>query len=88
MLPEKKHASTFGVNRATGNRIYCIIPMYIEADFIRILNPGFYTFGIIFDVETNITIQIFVKSFKVNNDLIELHDYQKRDPYFQFIQAH
>jgi hypothetical protein len=82
---KKSLANVYGGNRATENAIDSIIPMFIEAGFIKRPKIGVYERNTAFLVTSTVCKQIFIESFKANNTLDGIQEYQLRDPYFLFI---
>jgi len=75
----------YGSNRALPNAIDSVVPMYLEADFFKRPKPGLYEFGDKLNVANEISRKIYIESYKINNTLSEIRDYQLMDPYFEFI---
>lgn len=82
---KKSLSNIYGGNRATDNAIDSVVPMYIEAGLITRPKPGIYLRNNGLKITTQISRQIYIESFKSNNSLDGLQDYQLRDPYFLFI---
>ncbi|HPH46738.1 MAG: hypothetical protein M0Q12_05005 [Synergistaceae bacterium] len=82
---KKSLASVYGGNRATDNAIDSVIPMFIEASLIKKPTKGVYQRNSDFQISFTICKQIFIESFKTNNTLDNIQEYQLRDPYFQFL---
>lgn len=82
---KKALASVYGGNRATENAIDSVIPMFIEAGFLKRPTLGVYQHNADFQISTAISKQIFIESFKTNNSLDGIQEYQLRDPYFMFL---
>ena len=82
---KKSLASVYGGNRATENAIDSVIPMFIEAGLIKRPTKGVYQRNPDFHISFTVSKQIFIESFKKNNTLEGIQEYQLRDPYFIFI---
>ena len=82
---QKSLASVYGGNRSTVNAIDSIIPMFIESGLITRPTIGVYQRNTDFQITSNVGKQIFIESFKANNTLDGIQEYQLRDPYFLFI---
>jgi hypothetical protein len=82
---KKPISNIYGGNRATDNGLYSVVPMFIEAGFFTRQKAGVYEKNIKLNITSNIATQIFIESFKVNNAIQNLQEYQLRDPYFLFI---
>jgi hypothetical protein len=82
---KKSLTNVYGGNRATENAIYSVIPMFIEADLIKRPTIGVYQRNSDFQISSTVSKQIFIESFKTNNTLEGIQDYQLRDPYFMFL---
>lgn len=80
-------SNKYGGNRATENALYSVIPMFIEAGLIKRPNLGVYQRNNDFQITSNICKLIFIESFKTNNTLDGIQEYQFRDPYFLFITS-
>ena len=83
---KKALASVYGGNRATENAIDSVIPMFIEAGLIERPTLGVYQYNPDFQISSAISKQIFIESFKANNTLDGIQEYQLRDPYFLFLK--
>jgi len=82
---KKALASVYGGNRATENAIDSVIPMFIEAGFLKRPTLGVYQLNADFQISSAISKQIFIESFKTNSSLDGIQEYQLRDPYFMFL---
>jgi len=82
---KKSLANVYGGNRATENAIDSVIPMFIEAGLIKRPTLGVYQRNPNFQITSTISKQTFIESFKTNNTLDGIQEYQLRDPYFIFI---
>ena len=82
---KKPISNIYGGNRATENGLYSVVPMFIEAGFFRRPKAGVYEKSESIKVLSPITKEIYLSSFKINNNIDVLNDYQKLDPYFLFI---
>jgi hypothetical protein len=83
---KKVLSNKYGGNRATENALYSVIPMFIEAGLIKRPALGVYQHNADFQISTSVSKQIFIESFKANNTLDGIQDYQLRDPYFLFLK--
>lgn len=82
---KKSLAAIYGGNRATENAIDSVMPMLIEAGFIIRTSPGVFQRNTHLQIASDITKQVYIKSFTANNALDGLQEYQLRDPYFLFV---
>ena len=82
---KKSLANVYGGNSATENAIDSVIPMFIEAGLIKRSSLGVYQHNSDFQISSTVSRQIFIESFKTNNTLDGIQEYQLRDPYFLFI---
>ncbi len=82
---QKALSSMYGGNRATDNAIDSVVPMFIEAGFIKRRKIAVYERNMSLQITATITRHIYIESFKVNSALDVVQDYQLRDPYFLFI---
>lgn len=83
---KKSLANIYGGNRATENAIDSVIPMFIDAGLIKRETLGVYQQNADFKITTHIGYQIYIESFKTNQKIDDIQDYQLRDPYFLFIK--
>lgn len=83
---KKTISNIYGGNRATENGLYSVIPMFIEAGFFNRPNPGIYQWQTTLNISAPITKQIYLESFKHNNSITDIQEYQLMDPYFTFIE--
>ena len=83
---KKSLANIYGGNRATANAIDSVIPMFIDAGLIKRETLGVYQQNADFKITTHIGYQIYIESFKTNQKIDDIQDYQLRDPYFLFIK--
>lgn len=82
---KKSLASVYGGNRATENAIDSVIPMFIEAGLIKRSTLGVYQRNSDFQITSTVGIQIYTESFRINNALDGIQEYQLRGPYFLFL---
>lgn len=75
----------YGGNRTTLNAADSVIPMFLEAGFISRPKRSIYAGQDPVQVSTSIAYDIYLESFKTNNSITELQDYQLLDPYFIFV---
>lgn len=83
---KKSISNVYGGNRATENGIYSVVPMFLEAGFFDRPKQGIYQWNKKLIPISAITEKIYVESFKLNNNLDEIQEYQLMDPYFQFVK--
>ncbi|ALM22006.1 hypothetical protein AAT17_12580 [Nonlabens sp. MIC269] len=84
---KKSISNIYGGNRATENGIYSVVPMFLEAGFFNRPKQGIYQWDKKLIASSNITEKIYLESFKLNNSINEIQEYQLMDPYFQFIRT-
>ena len=82
---KKPISNIYGGNRATENALYSVIPMFIEANFFTRPKAGVYQKNDTIMALNKVTREIYSLSFKINNNIEDLKDYQKLDPYFFFV---
>lgn len=82
---KKNVSNIYGGNRATENGIYSVVPMFLEAEIFTRPKQGIYELQNKLTYSSALTEQIYIESFKVNNSVDEIQDFQKMDPYFIFI---
>lgn len=82
---KKNISAIYGSNRATENGIYSVVPMFLEAGLFNRSANGIYEFTEPIIPTSKITSLIFEESYKHINNLEELPEYKKADPYFIFI---
>ena len=82
---KKSISNTYGGNRATDNGLYSVVPMFIEAGFFSRQKPGTYVKNHSLNISTIIAYDVYINSFKFNNNIEYLLEFHKTDPYFLFI---
>ena len=82
---KKSISNIYGGNRATENGIYSVVPMFLEAGLFNRPKSGIYQFNTAMNISSPITKEIYELSFKYNNGLEDLQEYQLMDPYFLFV---
>lgn len=82
---KKSISNIYGGNRAIENGIYSVVPMFLEAGFFTRPKKGIYQWDKRLNPSTAITEKIYLESFKLNNNVNEIQEYQLMDPYFQFV---
>lgn len=75
----------YGGNRSLPNAVDSIIPMFLEAGLFVRPSAGLYKWTGGLQVSSPFTNQIFVESFRINNSLDKVSEYQLNDPYFLFL---
>lgn len=83
---KKPISNIYGGNRATENGMYSVIPMFIEANFFERPKSGLYQFNNKLKTSFSISKLLYLESYKINNKIDEIQDYQLLDPYFLFIE--
>lgn len=84
-IVKKSISNIYGGNRATENGIYSVVPMFLEAGFFNRPNQGIYQWDKKLIPSSEITEKIYLESFKLNNSISQIKEYQLMDPYFQFL---
>lgn len=84
---KKSISNVYGGNRATENGIYSVVPMFLEAGFFNRPKQGIYQWDKRLIPNSEITEKIYLASFKLNNNMNEIQEYQLMDPYFQFVKV-
>jgi hypothetical protein len=82
---KKPISNIYGGNRAMENGLYSVVPMFIEAGFFTRPKAGVYELKNKLNISSAITRQIYIASYKTNNNLDTIHEHQMREPYFMFI---
>jgi hypothetical protein len=82
---KKSLTNVYGGNRATENAVDSVIPMFIEAGLIKRPALGVYQLNQYLQITSKVAKQLFIESFKINNVLENVQEYQLRDPYFLFM---
>jgi hypothetical protein len=82
---KKPISNIYGGNRAMENGLYSVVPMFIEAGFFTRPKAGVYELKNKLNISSAITRQIYIESYKTNNNLDAIHEHQMREPYFMFI---
>jgi hypothetical protein len=75
----------YGGNRSLTNAVDSIIPMFLEAGLFTRPSTGLYKWVGGLQVSSPVTNQIFVESYRINNSLDKVPEYQLNDPYFLFL---
>lgn len=84
---KKPISNIYGGNRCTENGLYSVIPMFIEASFFSRVKSGIYLKNDKINVVNEITKQIYISSYKINNNIKEdITQYQSLDTYFLFVK--
>jgi hypothetical protein len=83
---KKSISSVYGGNRATENGIYSVVPMFIEAGFFTRPKQGIYEFKENLPISNRLTYEVYIESFKQNNQTKEIKDFELLNPYFNFIE--
>lgn len=83
---KKSISNVYGGNRATENGIYSVVPIFLEAGFFNRPKQGIYQWDKKLVPNSEITEKIYLASFKLNNKMNEIQEYQLIDPYFQFVK--
>ena len=81
----KQVSNIYGGNRATANAIDSVVPMFIEAGFFTRQKAGLYECKSKLTLLSKVTKKLYIESFKSNNPIEGIQEYQLRDPYFTFI---
>lgn len=84
-LITSKLSAKYGTNRSLPNGLYCILPMLIEAGFIKRPQPGFYQINR-FSPQTEIAQKIYQKSFLCNNPTLNEEYCFDSHFYFEYFQ--
>ena len=82
---KKPISNIYGGNRAMENGLYSVVPMLIEAGFFTRPKAGVYELKNKVNISSAITRQIYIESYKTNNNFDTIHEHQMREPYFMFI---
>ncbi|HLS12754.1 MAG TPA: hypothetical protein VK050_11380 [Flavobacteriaceae bacterium] len=83
----KSITNVYGGNRATPNGVYSVIPMFLEASFFSRPKMGLYEWTGELLSTNKITNEIYIESYKVNNELSAESDNYLGNPYFQFVKV-
>lgn len=81
---KKSISNVYGGNRATENGIYSVVPMLLEAGFFSRPKQGVYQFEKSIQPHHEMTLKIYIESFKVNQPL-STSNIDELNPYFQFV---
>ncbi len=82
----REMAKHYGGNLTTSNGTDSVIPIFLEAGIINRPKQGIYSWQEPVLVSTSITHEIYRESFKINQSITEIQDYQLLDPYFIFVE--
>jgi hypothetical protein len=83
---KQKMAAKYGSNRSLPNALYCILPMLIEAQILDRPESGVYK-PIKITKATENALNVFKKSFLLNNPMLTERDNIESNSYFEFIKA-
>lgn len=81
----QKLAEKYGANRSLPNALYCILPMVEEAGMISRPKPGVIE-AVRQKKFSDFALQIYKRSFLLNNPTYADTDDVESNPYFEFIQ--
>ncbi len=81
---KKSISNVYGGNRASENGIYSVVPMFLEAGFFSRPKQGVYQFEKSTQPHHEMTLKIYIESFKVNQSLSSTN-IDELNPYFQFV---
>lgn len=84
-LIQEKLASKYGSNRSLPNAMNCIIPMLLEAGIIARPKIGFYEARRV-EKFTDFALEVYKRSFVLNNPTLTLDAELMSYPYFEFIK--
>lgn len=76
----------YGGNRSLANAVDSIIPMFLESGMFARPSTGLYKWTGGLQVSSPVTNQIFVESYRINNSLDKVIEFQLTDPYFLFLK--
>lgn len=85
-LIKKDAISIYGSNRSTENALYCVIPMFLEADFFLRNKPGLYQSKEKIIIRSRITYDLYIESFLINNPLLRDSDILIYEPYLSLVE--
>jgi hypothetical protein len=83
-LIQTKLSEKYGTNRTLPNGLYCILPMLVDAGFIERQKVGVYKMCQL-SPSTEIAVELYRKSFLLNNPLLDEHYPIENNFYFEFI---
>lgn len=84
-LIQDKLASKYGSNRSLPNAMNCIIPMLLETGIIARPKIGFYEARRV-EKYTEFALDVYKRSFVVNNPTISLDAEMMSNSYFEFVK--
>lgn len=84
-LIQTKLSEKYGTNRTLPNGLYCILPMLVDAGFIERQKVGVYKMCQL-SPSTEIAVELYRKSFLINNPLLDEHYPIENNFYFEFIE--
>ncbi len=85
-LIKKDAISIYGSNRSTENALYCVIPMFLEADMFLRKKPGLYQSKEKIVLQSKIAFDLYLQSFLVNNPLLKDSEILTYEPYFSLVE--
>lgn len=84
-LVQKEIKNKYGSNRSTQNALYSVIPMFLEADLFLRSKPGLYQTKEKLIIRSEITYNLYLKSFKYNSPLHNKEEILNHEPYLLLI---
>lgn len=82
---QKEISKVYGGNRVAVNGVYCVGPIFEKAGIYSKEGMGLYRFPGKKVLVSKIAKTLLKESFKHNNQINEIQDYELLDPYFNFI---
>lgn len=86
-LIKKDAINKYGSNRSTGNALFSVIPMFLEAGFFSRVKPGLYHLKEKISPHTLIAKELYLHSFLINIPLLENSDILILEPYFNLVES-
>lgn len=83
---KKTISNVYGGNRATENGIYSVVPMFLEAEIFNRPKQGIYEYEKPTTVSSQITFDLYKKSYTSNSKSNELNDPDLFNPYFSIVR--
>ena len=86
-LIKKEAINKYGSNRSTGNALFSVIPMFIEAGFFSRVKPGLYQLKEKISPHSLIAKELYLQSFLINIPLLENSDMLILEPYLNMVES-
>lgn len=86
-LIRRSLGNIYGGNRSMQNALYSVVPMFIEAGFIKRPVQGLYELGENNKCQLSVTKQLYIASYNVHFEHIDENLAWQTNPYFLFLRG-